>query len=340
MRAVFITFQLCILGAAYLLVAIPAWTAVTGLAYALATSAEMVGAAVATVGAESAVHYSLQALGALSTGAAAPAAVAAVSSLAAAASTLFTIAAPLLATAAVNLVLGFASHYRGWHKKARRWAIVCNAVVLFGYAVLEALVLFAVFSQPAHEEIIEVKGEIIRLLLTAFMVWDSYFVISIILLCRMPRQPDAPLTVRRTRVMHIVLWAVLLLVWMGALAIAGTAVNTAEALRNGSTAIALVPGLLVNTATIVGSAVILAALLPFAVNAWAAGRIYSGRRKRFVLLMLFANIALTLMGLVLLPPVGVALALSAMGLYFVVEVTFLNGGGEATAQSQIRIPTS
>lgn len=133
MRALFITFQLCILGAAYLLLAMPLWAAVAGLAYALTTAAEMVGAAAMALGIESAVHYFLMFFGALPTGAAAPAAVAAVSSLAGAASTLFTIGAPLLVTALVNLVLGFASQYRDWHTKARRWAIVCNAVVLFCY---------------------------------------------------------------------------------------------------------------------------------------------------------------------------------------------------------------
>lgn len=165
------------------------------------------------------------------------------------------------------------------------------------------------------------------------LVWDSYFVISILLLYRMPKRPNARLTLRRNRFMHIALWAALLLAWIGVLTIAGTAVNTAEAMKTGSTAVGLVPGFLVNTATIVGSVIVLLAILPFAINAWAAGKIYSQRRKRFVFVMLAADVALTMLALVLLPPVGVALALSALWLYFVVEVTFLNGTVESESLS-------
>ena len=302
MRLTLITFQLCVFGAVYLLVAVPVLAAVTGLVYFFATATEMAATASAMLGGASLIHYSLLSLGALPVTAQAPAVIAAGSSLAGAASTLLAIGTPLLVTAAVNLVLGFLAYYRGWYRAARRWGIVCNIVGLCLYLVPQAVAMkFAL--QPASQADGSQAAPLGLAIFMAvlFLLWDSFFIISLVLLYRMPEHPDIPRTVGRLPSMHMALWVLLALAWFFPFCLAGFPLNTA---------------------TVVISGIILLAALPFAFNAKAVGKIVAGRGKVFTLSVFLVNIVLVLFCLLLLPPVGVGLLISATWLFFLVEMTF------------------
>ena len=325
MRLLFISLQLCIIGALYLLFAIPVLAAATGLAYALAAAAEWVGAAALTAGAGAAMHYSLLSLGALPAGAAPPAMLVAASSAAGFASGLFTVGIPLLATVLANLALGFLAYYRDWYTWARRLGIAATVAGLVAYLALQAIVLYAAFGQPSADVSAGVETRILSAVLALMLLWDGYFVVSLLFWFRMPRSANVRTMARCMPAMHIGLWVVLLLAWAGALLVAGTAVNTLATLENDPGGPAIAWGFLINTATIVGSAVVLLAAVPFAVNAWASGRVAAGSKKRLAVPPLLANAVVAILCLIFLPPIGVALALSTAWLYLTVEAAHTLG---------------
>lgn len=101
--------------------------------------------------------------------------------------------------------------------------------------------------------------------------------------------------------MHIALWVVLAVMWAG---------------------VWLAAGFPLGFWTVFATLIVLAAAVPLVYNATAVKRIFTRRKKRFALPLLALNIIMALVCLVLVPPIGAALALSAVWLFILLEMTF------------------
>lgn len=313
MRITLITLQLCVLGLLYLVVAMPLLAAATGLAYILVTETQAVLATSMGLGIEAAGYFTLQAVGALPYTAQAPVIVTAASSLSGAASVFVSLTLPLLITLLVNLLFGFFAYYRDWYKRARRWAIACNIVCLCGYAAFQALVMHFALEEAGKPSQDGAGFKVFVLVLGLIMlIWDGYFIASIVLLLRMPKRADLAKTVGRMPAMHLSVWALLVLGWILVLALIGFPFHAA---------------------TVVVSVLLLLSALPFVFNARAVGRMVETRKKRFVVPVLLANTLLTLFCLVFLPPVGVGLLLSTAWLFLLAEMIFRRGNAAPNSPS-------
>lgn len=300
MRILLITQQLCIIGALYLCVAMPLLAAVGGLVYLLITAAELVFTAALMVTLNTLLYYLMLSLGMLAVTAQPPVLVAAATSLAGIVSTLFTISLPFLLAVLVNLVLGVLAYYRDWYRKMRRWATICNIVGLCIYLVPQSLAMW--FAIEPSGESRSAQWDLVLVLGLMMLAWDSYFIVSLILWRRMPERPDIPGTLGKMPSVHLGLWLFLATAWLFLLFAADFPSGVGLAIIGG---------------------VILVSALPFILNAKATKKIAAERKKRHVILIFLINSVLLLTGLILFPPVGVALLISVFWLYFLVEMVFL-----------------
>ena len=301
MRITLITIQLCVIGFLYTLVALPIMAAVFGLIYGLIAATGLVLTAFAMQIGNVLLHYVMMSLGALPYTTAAPAIVQMATGLYSAAGVLLALGSPWLAAIAANLLCGFLANYRDWHGKARRWGVIVNVLALVFYLGLQGLVaVFAAGEWPGWETAVVLAG--------VAVVWDSYFVVSILLLRRMPVRPDAAPTLEKLPAVHILLWILFALAGAAALLLVGAPLNWA---------------------TIAVCIFIALCALPFFYNAKAAKRIAADRKKLYSVLVLLANVALTLVFLVLLPPVGALLLLSTAFIFFSMELALWGSGGSS-----------
>ncbi len=301
MRLVLITLQCCIIGGLYLVVAVPVVAATMGLAYFTVTAWEMVAMTAVALGLESAIYYGMMSLGAPPSTAGAPVLITAASALSTAATAIHAISAPFLLAVVVNLILGFLAYYRNWYKKLRRWATICNVVLLCVYVIPQLIILGFIIVDDSTPESIGRKLSLIALFLLLMLLWNSYFIVALYLWRRMPERPEIPHTLEKMPAMHIALWVVLAVTWAG---------------------VWLAAGFPLGFWTVFATLIILAAGVPLAYNAKAVKRIFAERKKRFALPLMAFNIVAALVCLVLVPPIGVALALSTVWLYVVLEMTF------------------
>lgn len=105
--------------------------------------------------------------------------------------------------------------------------------------------------------------------------------------------------------MHISLWLLLASLW-------GVTLRAA----------ALMELLSFNIFTVIGSVIIMLSALLFVLNAKTAKKIACGCKKRSALFGFFVSLILTLLGLIFLPPIGVALLISTAWLFFLMETAF------------------
>lgn len=323
MRILFLTFQLCVAGVLYLLVAVPLLIAVSGIVYALVVALDYVLAAIAMGLAEALVSI-LPPLFPSMSGAAGgtPLLFTIGGAISQAATVLAVVAAPLLLALLANLVCVFLANYRDWFAKMRRVAIIVNFIAL-GCYLLPQLLFIGVMTYeaiaPADDGPAPTLGAILLAVLIV-LAWNAYFFISLGLLYRMPKRPDAQATIKRLPAAQTVLSVAMLVLFALLLLIIGAALGRF---------------LIVVVCLICGLATLL--LLG---NARATRRIAGRKGKFFALLLLLANLLAALFCLVFIPPVGVLLFLGTAFLYFLLEVVFLGGKDDASASETDELPVS
>lgn len=321
MRILFLTFQLCVAGVLYLLVAVPLLIAVSGIVYALVVAIDYVIAAIA-MGLMEALISVLPPLFPSMSGSAggAPLLFTVGGAISQAATVLAVVAAPLLLALLVNLVCVFLANYRDWFARMRRVAIIANFAALGCYLLPQLVLIGAMVHDACTSTDAGPSATPGAILLVAFvaLAWDAYFFISITLLYRMPKRPDVQAAIKRLPAAQTVLSVAMLALFALLLLIIGAALGRF---------------LIVVVCLICG----LATLLLLA-NARAARRIAARKGKLLALLLLLANLLAALFCLVFIPPVGVLLFLGTAFLYFLLEGVFFGGKEDASASEPDRLP--
>lgn len=317
MRIVLLMAQLAIVGALYNLIAVPLLMMASGLVYALVVAAETVFLAVGMGVLEVVLSLLPPLLPSMSGAAGGGSVILALGgALSQAATATLVIASPLLLAVLVNLVCGFLSYYRNWFAKMRRWACIGNIVCLSCYLLPQLLFIgMAIVDASSSKSGPGMTWSSVLVLILFSALWDAYFFVVLALWRYMPERPDAIKTMRRLPAVHVVLCVTLVTGFALALYMAGP-----------------VPGRFLIVAACV--LLCLSALLLLG-NARASKRIAREMKKRFALPVLLLTATAAAVCLVLAPPVGAILLLSAAALHFLFEAVFLGGEGGAAALEEL-----
>lgn len=291
MRIALVFIQLCILGAAFLLVVMPFYAALTGLAFLALEQPDIILRAI--------IELILYQFGAGS-------------SLAGIGIPLLIFALPWLAAFAANIFCGFLAYYGGMYRKARKWGVIVNGVAMGIYVALMALIVFGI-ARSSTADMDMVLGVLASI--AVVLAWNSYFFVAIRLFRAMPERPDLAASVKWMRIANYALWT--------AWAVAGAA----------GVVLLIYYGFYILAALL--CVLVAVSALPFVYNARAVGRIAAERKKTYAAKIFVADIILALFALVFVPPLGVALALSAALLFFLMEMVFLRRADAATVAESV-----
>lgn len=292
MRAILLTLHLAIVGLLYLLIAVPLMAAavavVGGAVYLAIVDPEGLATLAGGLTMNLLLHQLLVFFGY---------ATSITASMAGAGSAILAVLSPWLVAFAANLVCGFLAYYAYFYRKARIVGIVITGVAFLFYFIPIVAVSGNAFGNDRSPDWTEILA-----MIAMAAVLLSYFVVCIFLLYRIPRRPDIEVNAKVMRKAHIGLWLLLMAAYVVGMIAAGIPIS-------------------ILSVTI--GIIFLVSYVPFRWNAKATMRIATERKPAFAAMALAVNTLLTVICLVLLPPIGVGLLLSTALLFFLLEMVFI-----------------